>query len=280
MTQQFFNIDLLKLYFGDPYPISDKIIIHQPSILEIIEYGEAMFFAMLYMFIGNTTMKRLDLWNIGIDWNKVSDFELFCSLIPSLPKNKTEILFGDIDFTKFVLLKMDFENPKSEDEQDKEEPQKKMTATEKRIKRFKEFEDHMVLYNEEQEIIINIEIYRYLVGVLRNMFHVFPKTEYTVGKTSKQLIIDEEKANRLKMEKDSEKPTSTLLPLISACVNHPGFKYKTSELKQVKINEFMDSVQRLQVYESTHALLGGMYSGFCDTSKIPRDNFNFMRSIK
>jgi len=39
----------------------------------------------------------------------------------------------------------------------------------------------------------------------------------------------------------------------------------------------MDSVNRLQVYENTRALLGGSMSGFCDTSKIPKENFNFMR---
>ena len=41
----------------------------------------------------------------------------------------------------------------------------------------------------------------------------------------------------------------------------------------------MDSVQRLQIYESTHALMSGMYSGFCDTSKISKEQFNFMREI-
>ena len=52
---------------------------------------------------------------------------------------------------------------------------------------------------------------------------------------------------------------STLLPLISTCLNHPGFKYKKNELREVGIVEFMDSVQRLQVYESSTALLKGIY---------------------
>ena len=41
----------------------------------------------------------------------------------------------------------------------------------------------------------------------------------------------------------------------------------------------MDSVQRLQIYESTHALMGGMYSGFCDVKSISKEQFNFMREI-
>ena len=72
---------------------------------------------------------------------------------------------------------------------------------------------------------------------------------------------------------------STLLPLISTCLNHPGFKYKKNELREVGIVEFMDSVQRLQVYESSTALLKGIYSGFVDASKIDKNELNFMREI-
>jgi hypothetical protein len=72
---------------------------------------------------------------------------------------------------------------------------------------------------------------------------------------------------------------SGLLSLVSACVNHPGFKYKLQELREVGICQFMDSVQRLQVYESSTALLKGMYSGFVDGKKISNDSYNWMRSL-
>lgn len=81
------------------------------------------------------------------------------------------------------------------------------------------------------------------------------------------------------MKKPDDNSESNLLPIISALTNHPGFKYKLEELKQVKIYQFYDAVQRLQIYEQTHALMGGSYSGFCDTSKIDKEQFNFMREI-
>ena len=67
--------------------------------------------------------------------------------------------------------------------------------------------------------------------------------------------------------------------MISACVNHPGFKYKKNELREVGYVEFFDSIKRLQIYEVTKALTHGSYSGFCDTSKIPKEDFNFMRNV-
>jgi hypothetical protein len=106
--------------------------------------------------------------------------------------------------------------------------------------------------------------------------NIHPKVEKAKGKTAKSWMIQEDRMN-LSQKKDSD--NSTLLPLISTCVNHPGFKYKLKELKEVGIYQFMDSVQRLQIYESSRALLDGSYSGFCDTSKIDKENFNFFRNI-
>ena len=79
--------------------------------------------------------------------------------------------------------------------------------------------------------------------------------------------------------KEGKMEESGLLSLVSSCVNHPGFKYKLQELRDVGICEFMDSVQRLQVYESSTALLKGMYSGFISSKDVKPDNYNWMRSL-
>jgi len=51
------------------------------------------------------------------------------------------------------------------------------------------------------------------------------------------------------------------------------------ELRHVNVCEFYDSVRRLQVYENTTALLKGSYSGMIDSSKIDKEQFNFMREV-
>lgn len=278
----FNKVDMGKIYFGFPYPITDKITIYQPTIRQIIEYGETEFFMMLYMFIGNTTFRRLELWNIGMDWNKISDYELFCSIVPGLSVDKTSILFGDIDFSKFEMMEIHYKTPPEPDPDpvDENGNPRKLTATERRNRRFKKFETFTTLYNEEQDIEISATVYHHIVDVLCEMFQTRFKAEYTVGKTAKELIIDEEK-EKLKRAMKEAKPSSgsNFIPLISACVNHPGFKYNKEEVLDENIAFFMDAVKRLQVFESTHALLGGMYSGFCDVSKIPKDDFDFMRPL-
>lgn len=259
-------IDPLRLYFSEPYTVKDKIIIYQPTIQDIIDIGEAKFYAMLRVFIQNTTMCRVMLWDMGIDWNEISDYELFLAMVTTLDVDKTRVLFHELDFTKFkpyqkIVPNPDFDESKEEDDKNK----KQISET--------------FLYDPVNDIEINEDDYKQIAKVLRTIFGIFPKDEFISTKFFREDIIAEE---RTKMELEAKKhphSESTLLPLISACVNHPGFKYKINELRDLGIAAFMDSVQRLQIYESSTALLKGMYSGFIDTKGVDPAQFNFMREI-
>ena len=114
---------------------------------------------------------------------------------------------------------------------------------------------------------------------IRELLNFHPKVEKPTNKTAKKWMIQEDKMNAIVEKAQNKKHTSALLPLVSTLVNHPGFKYKLEELKDVGIYQFMDSVKRIQIYESSIALTQGSYSGFCDVSKIDKKQFDFMRQI-
>ena len=252
MEQKNYSFDKLQMYFGEDYKVADGIIISQPSIGDIMEFGEDKFYDMLNPFIINPTSMRVALWQQNIDWTKITDYELFYQLILQLKltPDKTSIVFGDLDFSKFNLY----------ERQDKVDD---------------EFVKDIVLLNAEQKVVIDEDIYTHMSNYLRTMFNIFPKVEKAKGKTTKEWMIEED------IQNNQNKPLSesNLLPMISFCLNHPGFKYKKNELKDLGIVEFNDSVQRLLVYESTNSLMKGMYSGFVDTSKIDKKEFDFMRKI-
>lgn len=265
MTTTNSKISLLQLYFGDPYQVSDKIQVLQPTIGGILEYdkkfGESEFWSILNVFIGNTTSYRLLLWDMGIDWNEISDFQLFSLLIKTLKVENTEILFGDLDLSSFDAYMKQIPSKEKFDDKEESEPKQEM-----------------ILWNPELDIEINEDIYNNIALYIRTMFNIFPKVEKAKGKTTKKWIIEEDRMNLANAKK--EDTTSTFLPLIESCCCHPGFKYKKNELREVGIYEFMRDVQRLQIYESTTALLKGMYSGFIDTKGIDKEEFDFMREIK
>lgn len=265
-TELFYDFDELKMYFGEDYWVTDKICIHCPTVGDILEFGDTKFYSMINLLCANPTTLRLQLWRSGYDWNEISDFDLFARIIaPSMTPDNTSLLFDDLNFSWFEYY---YNN--------------KAKCNELVYVPHDEY-DNPIHVDYEETPVINELIYLKIIKYLCIMFNLNPKVEHAKNKATKEAIIWEDEINEKIQEKkikDREYSKSFLLPLISAMVNHPGFKYKTNELKEIGIVQFMDSVQRLQVYESTRALLQGSYSGFCDVSKLPKDEFNFMRELK
>lgn len=249
-----YKYDVIKMYYGEDYYASDKIVIKQPTIGDICDYGESEFFNMVGCLCANPTSLRLSLWKEGINWNKIEDYDLFVSIIRGYKKEETEILFGDIDFTQFAPIKDD--------------------------------DDKIVLvYLPDTSIYIDENIGMRMVRYLRVLFDIHPKVEKARGKATAEAIIQEEEMLlKIKQRQESEHPSefkkTILFPMMSAALNHPGFKYKKAELKEVGIFEFMDSIKRLQIYESVTALMTGMYMGMLDTKKMNmQEELNWARDL-
>ncbi len=248
-----YSFDRLQMFFGEDYQVAEGITISQPTIGEIMTFGEDRFNQVLNPFVVNPTSLRVALWQQGKDWTEMSDYELFYQLILQLrpTPNETYMIFGDLDFSKFNLYKR----------------QNEVNG---------ELVEDIVLANHDQKVLIDEEIYNHMSSYLRTMFNIFPKVEKAKGRTTKEWMIEGDIMN----SKSQTERKSNLLSMVSFCLNHPGFKYKKSELKDLGVVEFYDSVQRLLIYESTSSLMKGIYSGFVDTSKIDKKEFDFMRGLE
>lgn len=254
------EFDRLKMYLGEPYVIhvndvSKDLVVLQPTIGDIISFGEKRFYHTLYTFICNTTMYRLSLWKQGIDWNEMSDFALFCLLYHGIDQEAANLLFKDVDFSNLTLC------PKKEGDK-----------------------ESIVLVDFDSQIEIDENAYNHFSQYLRNVFNIFPEEKLTKDPVMKKWFIrkDERKLQHEEEElkKGKAKEAYSIQPIISACINHPGFKYKLQDLKTIGVCEFYDSVKRLQIYESSTALMKGLYSGFINGKDINPENYNFMRETR
>lgn len=247
--------DKLKMYFGEPLVIdipntAGSITAYQPTIGDILNIGEDKFFNTLAIIISNTTQFRLALWKAKLDWNEISDFEMFILYYKLIDKDCSKLLFGNLSWGDF--------EPFSKKGKEK---------------------DELVLYNKKDDIEIDELVYQNFHQFYQNVFNIFPEEKITHDTILKRWYISKDERDQKNREEMNIKDSFSIQPIVSSCVNHAGFKYKLKELKEVGVCEFYDSVQRLQIYESTTALLKGMYSGFVDTSKIPSSDFNWMREI-
>lgn len=255
------NFDRLQMYFREPYIIDlpdvpGTVTVRVPTIGEIIKLGERKFYQTLNIFITNTTQYRALLWDLNIDWNTFTDFQLFIMFHSQIDPECASVLFDNLDFRKFVpLIK---QMPDSDDEE-------------------------YILWDDEDQIEINYDVWNHFHQYIQEMFNSHPEEKITEDQTLKRWFITKDKRAIEQRKKDEEngkvKEEMSIINIISSCVNHPGFKYKSNELKEVGVCEFYDSVKRLQVYEQSTALMKGMYSGFIDGSKIKSDDYNFMREV-
>ena len=248
------EFDRLKMYFGEPYIIPcrhGEVKVLSPTIGDIISLGESKFYSTLNLLVANTTSYRLFLWDLQLDWNEVTDFELFTLIYKNIDSDASKLLFGNLDFSLF-------------------EP--KILNVDENIKK-------LTLVNEEQNVEIDEDVYQQFHQYFQEMFNMHQEELLTEEKRMKEWWIAKDRREQERKAKKKDEKSYSIQPMISALVNHPGFKYKLQELKEVTVSEFYDSVQRLQIYEQSTALLKGLYGGMLSSKDIQPESYNFMREL-
>lgn len=240
-----FDVDSLFLYFGDDYVINDKIKLSQPTIGQVVDYGEASYFSMVHTLTAIPSDMKSILWDqMQLDWTQVEDFELFIMFSRTLTPDKTGIIFGDLDLSKMAP----FRNPRN---------------------------DEIVLADKEAGVIIDKLIYTRMMNYLRKLHNITPKPEKAKGKRARQAMIDEDRRNR---EFNKDKPfRSYLLPLISSVKVKQG--YTRDYIRNMGLFEFFDDVARLQIINNSDHLMSAAYAGTLDMKRIDKKELNWMREL-
>lgn len=243
-TDNLLEVDELGLYFGDPFVVNDYITITLPKIGELVKYGERQYYSMIQTVTAIPSEMKSQLWDMGIDWTQITDFQLFMMLAPTLSQEQTSIAFGDLNFQAL----RPYENP----------------------------QNGMVrLFDPDTGVVIDELAYGKISSYLCSAHNLTKKVEKAANEYTKKFMIDEE---RQKMEYNKKQPYKSFLkPLISAVKCRMG--YTLDYVKNMGLYEFMDDVSRLQIIVNSDALLQGSYSGMIDTKKIPKREFDWCREI-
>ena len=239
------DVDELQLYIGDDYVINDKIRVLQPTIRQIAEFGEKEFFSVVHTVTAIPSDLKFQLFEMGLDWMEVDDFELFVMLSQTLTPDRTKLLFGDLDFTKLKP----YNHPHVEGE--------------------------IILADKETGVLIDKMIYLRIVSYLRKAFNITPKVEKAANKMTKKILIEED---RKRIEFNKDKPfKSFLLPLISSVKVKQG--YTKDYVLNMGYVEFMNDVARLQVIHNADHLLSGVYAGTIDMKRLNKAELNWMKEL-
>ncbi len=231
--------------------MSNHIILHQPTLNEIADYGEREYYSMIYQLTATPQSMKVQLWDIGIDYTTITPFELFYSILYRLyPPKKTSIIFGDLDFTKFRIMQ-------------------------------RKDNESILLYQTvgNEPVIIDEFTYHTIMNYIRQVHDIYKDEKIPANETTKMILIEDDRDQQLKNK--NKKYHSQLKNLISSLINCEGFKFNHSQVWDMKINAFMDSVKRISKIKNAELLLQSGYSGFgVNLKDIDKKQLNWLGELE
>lgn len=236
-------MDELDSYCGEPYSITPKIAVRNPTLGEIRKYGEQKYFGLVHSLCATPADRKVEIWDsMHVYWDSIKEYDLFLSVFQALHNEDMSILFGDLDTSSFkIMIGRDMKS--------------------------------IQLCNQDGAVI-DRAIYKLLTDYLRSI-HMLKKNVVTpYDDYTRDVIIE---AERYDMEEAEGKPTHSILqPLISSMTNLPGSQYRWDTVWDVPVGVFMDSVVRVQKRDSYVFTMIGIYSGNVDTKKINKKELDWM----
>ena len=281
--EEYYRNDELKIYRGEDFVVSKHIVLHQPTLNEICDYGERDYYSMIYNFTATPQSLKVQLWDMGIDYTEITPYQLFYQLLYKMySQEKTSIIFGDLDFSKFQLMQRkddesillyqevlvgDIYNLEYEfvyhfsnlldasrfvgcevDELIEE------------LSKSNRYNDFIFDNVQFESVIIDEYTYNMIVDYICKS-HFIERDLKRPANNSTKMVLIEDARDEIERNKNKEYH-SQLKNLISSMINSEGFKYNHDQVWDMKINAFMDSVKRIGKIKNADLLLQSGYSGF------------------
>jgi len=222
---------LLKLSSVDILP---NLSIRIPTVGEILE-DEFTYYNIVSSLTASPFQYMVQLDDIGIDYTKITDYELFKINFLKYTNYNLSILFGSLDMSDFEL-RLNNQNNTS------------------------------IIYSEKNNISIDELTYYDLVNTIRKI-NLFEKVKSKPGNESaRKYILEKERKKQKRNAKKKQEPF--LEKLVIALVNTSEFPYDYDSCMNLSIYKFNQSLKQIQHKISFDKTMIGVYAGTIDISKM------------
>lgn len=222
-----------------------KLSIRIPTVGEILE-DEFTYYSIVSSLTASPFQYMVQLDDMGIDFTKVSDYELFKMLFLIYTKSDLSIIFGNLDVSDFDAYK-----GKNND---------------------------TFIYSPNNNIEINEKVYNDLVDTIRKI-NLLEKVKYKPGNESaRKYLLEKERKKQKRNAKKKQEPY--LEKLVIALVNTSEFPYDYDSCMNLSIYRFNQSFKQIQHKIAFDNTMVGIYAGTVDTSKLSNKDILSWVSIK
>ena len=222
---------MLKLSRVDILP---NLSVRIPTVGEVLD-DEENYYSMAASLTATPFQYMVQLDDMGIDYTKITDYELFKMLFPMYAKSDMSIIFGELDTSDFGIY-------------------------------ISRHDSSHVIYSPLNDILIDGSVYDKLADTIRKI-NSFEKVNSKPGNESarKYLLEKERKKQKLNAKKPRE---PYLEKLVTALVNTCEFPYDYDACMNMSIYRFNQSFRQIQQKITFDNTMIGVYAGTVDTSKM------------
>ncbi len=273
------EIDELKIYSGDDIEITPQIIVTQPTLRQIKDFGERKYFNAVHTLTAVGADLKWQLWDLNqTDYTKIEDYDLFIGYISQVLSSKKN---------KYADMVNQPEKYKSELEKITSEDIQTMLFNPLQLVLkdidFADFEPYkrvdnqqVVLYNAKNDIVIDRLIYSQIVDVVRKIHGLKRNNQIPANEQTKMDLIED--ARDEAMAAASRPYKSMLMPLVSSLIVWCK-QCGDSKIWDMKINTFLHDLKRVSKIQDSQALLQGAYSGFTSLKGIDKTRLDWAGEI-
>lgn len=232
----------LNLLYKYSLPITKDIAVVIPRVRDIIEH-EDEYYGMVTTFTAMPIDMMVQLDDLGLDFEKMSAFDLFLLLFSGLTHMDTHLLLGDLDLSKFRFS-------------------------------INEETGATALIDTEHDIKIDKVVHGQIAAALRRIHHIEQDNRRPGNHAAREYMLERA---RVKMERHKGKAReSQLEPLIISMVNTSEFKYNFESVLDLSIYQFNESVRQVVHKIDYDNLMHGVYVGMIDSKKLSQDDMNWL----
>lgn len=229
---------MASLLYKSNININDKLLIHIPTVKEIID-NEDNYNSLISLITATPYSMMVQLDDIGVDFTTITEYELFCNLFEQLKQNDTHLIFGDLDLSKFILAQNNDNG-------------------------------NIILYDPINDITIDKAIYEQICKILCEVLHIERINKKPANEEAKKFMIDRARKKQLRTLKKlkNKQFNSQLEDLIVSLVNTEQYPYNYESTLGLSIYQFYASFYQIVKKIKFDDLMIGYYAGTLKMDEI------------
>ena len=186
-------------------------------------------------------MVQLD--DMGVDFMSINDYDLFLLLYSGIKEKDLSLVFDGFD-PKKMELSYHIESGAP------------------------------VLYDEENDIVIDRVVYTRIAEILRKIHHLEKNNKKPGNEDAREFLL--ERARKKAARRKKRAHDSQLEQLITAMVNTEQFKYGYEGTRELSIYQFNESVRQIMKKVDYDNRMHGVYAGTVDPKHLSQDDLNWL----